>query len=86
MALKKDLVITQAGFNGSLVAKDAYWKISRISGGKEGIHITVQCLVNDKVEKEVGEHFVPALEGNNFIQQAYAYLKTLPEFAGAVDC
>jgi hypothetical protein len=27
-----------------------------------------------------------AIEGQNPIKQAYEYLKTLPEFAGAVDC
>lgn len=30
--------------------------------------------------------FDVTLNGNNFIAQAYAHLKTLPEFAGAVDC
>ena len=27
-----------------------------------------------------------ALDGDNPIKQAYAHLKTLPEFAGATDC
>lgn len=27
--------------------------------------------------------FVPNMDGGNFIAQAYAHLKTLPEFAGA---
>ena len=31
-------------------------------------------------------NFVPNLEGQNFIAQAYEHLKTLPEFAGAEDC
>lgn len=30
--------------------------------------------------------FTPDLSGKNFIAQAYDYLKTLPEFAGAIDC
>lgn len=30
--------------------------------------------------------FVPDLNGLNFIRQAYLHLKTLPEFANAVDC
>jgi hypothetical protein len=32
--------------------------------------------------------FTPSVESNssNFIAQAYLYLKTLPEFADAVDC
>jgi hypothetical protein len=30
--------------------------------------------------------FVPNLNGENFIAQAYQHLKILPEFAGATDC
>ena len=30
--------------------------------------------------------FFHDLNGKNFIAQAYNYLKTLPEFAGATDC
>ena len=30
--------------------------------------------------------FKPTLDGDNFIQQAYNHLKTLPEFAGSTDC
>lgn len=26
------------------------------------------------------------LEGDNIFEQAYAYLKTLPEFTGSIDC
>jgi hypothetical protein len=29
---------------------------------------------------------VPSLDGDNSIRQAYLHLKTLPEFANAVDC
>lgn len=86
MALKKDAVITQNGFEGSLLSRGAYWKIHQLVGGKNGIHIEVHCLVNDAVHKQVNFHFVPELDGDNFIKQAYLYLKTLPEFAGATDC
>jgi len=30
--------------------------------------------------------FKVSLSGDNFIAQAYEYLKTLPEFADAIDC
>jgi hypothetical protein len=30
--------------------------------------------------------FIPGADGNNFIKQAYLHLKSLPEFADAVDC
>jgi len=86
MALQKDAVITQNGFEGSLLSRDAYWKIHQLIGGKNGMHIEVHCLVNDAFHKQVNFHFVPNLSGENFIAQAYAHLKTLPEFAGATDC
>jgi hypothetical protein len=30
--------------------------------------------------------FVPDLDGQNFIAQAYVHFKALPQFANAVDC
>ena len=45
--------------------------------------------VNDKDGELVDTRsmsFVPVLDGDNFIRQAYFHLKTLPEFAGATDC
>jgi hypothetical protein len=35
---------------------------------------------------EDGISYPYALDGGNPIKQAYDYLKTLPEFAGATDC
>jgi hypothetical protein len=86
MALKKDAVITQDGFEGMLFFRNAYWKINRIDGNKNGMHINVFCYVGDKLFKQESYHFLPEIDGENFIKQAYVYLKTLPEFAGAVDC
>jgi hypothetical protein len=86
MALQKDVVIKQNGFEGFLICRGAYWKIDRIVGNKNGIHIEIQCLVNNVAYKQEDHYFVPTLDGKNFIAQAYDYLKTLPEFAEAIDC
>jgi hypothetical protein len=86
MALEKDVVITQDGFDGLLIHRKAYWKIARLSGDKNEMSISLDCIVNDKVYQQKSYVFVPSLEGGNFIKQAYEYLKSLPEFADAVDC
>jgi len=41
---------------------------------------------NDKTFTTKLYDFQPDLAGRNFIAQGYNHLKTLPEFAGAVDC
>jgi hypothetical protein len=84
MALKKDTT-TPHGF----VAPAAYHRV-------EGVMLTSKTEMAFRVRtyKEVGlPHFsdLPvvcaySLDGANPIAQAYAHLKTLPEFAGAVDC
>jgi hypothetical protein len=86
MALKKDLTITKDSFNGSLVAENAYWKVQKVLGDKALISAEVVAIVDEKVVETISAAFVPNLDGKNFIAQAYDHLKTLPEFAGAVDC
>ena len=86
MALKKDLTVEKENFFGSLVAKDAYWKITSINGNKYGLIVSVDAFVNDVFSERKTSSFVPVLDGQNFIRQAYEHLKTLPEFAGATDC
>ena len=88
MALKKDFIKTEQNLAGSLSAKDAYWKVVKVSGNK------LRCDVVVDVRKENNGSFIesqsfsftPSMDGLNFIAQAYEHLKTLPEFAGATDC
>jgi hypothetical protein len=84
MALKKTITTAQ-GFE----AVDAYVTCEDISlRGKE------QIMFQVKSRKEKGSltfsdlaySALYTLEGANPIKQAYEYLKTLPEFADAVDC
>jgi hypothetical protein len=69
------------------VSFSAYVKVVEISGNK------TQVIANVKFTGETQQFHkqypVPvSVEANasNFIAQAYAHLKTLPEFAGAEDC
>lgn len=82
MALKKNFEHNGVKVDGG------YIKVSSIAGDKNSISITLSYAVDSahgalKTER-LG--FVPSMDGGNFIAQAYAHLKTLPEFAGAVDC
>jgi hypothetical protein len=65
----------------------AYVKILSVQGTKE--FITAQVEFKNNAQKFVKNYTMPAsvADGStNFIAQAYAYIKTLEEFAGATDC
>ena len=88
MALSKNIQFTAHG-GFIIAANNAYIRVDQISGGKN----EVSCSVNfykssDEQTSFKGDiyKFKPELNGSNFIAQAYAHLKTLPEFAGATDC
>jgi len=91
MALKKTLKLKD-NFNVEVEFVDCYIRVVSLHGGKntltanvdifkkpEGEFVT-ELLANEKHD------FTPDLEGVNFISQAYAYLKTLPAYQGAIDC
>jgi hypothetical protein len=88
MAITKTWTKTQKGFSGELILQNAYCKIYEISGSKEKINFSLG--ISEQSESERLDvrfyNFVPRLDGQNFIAQAYIHLKTLPEFAGATDC
>jgi hypothetical protein len=84
MALKKT-ISTVYGFN----VADAYHRIENVTlNGKDKLNFNVRIYtVADK--PFFAENVMSCdydLNGANPIAQAYEYLKTLPEFAGAVDC
>lgn len=85
MALEKT-VTTPHGF----AAKNAY---HRVEGLELSAKDTMSFLVRS-YKQPYGfpcffeKHMTAAydIEGGNPIAQAYSHLKTLPEFAGAIDC
>jgi hypothetical protein len=99
MALKKAITVSGMGFVSGVgivvktgettaITSPLYIKVESVAGGKANINAAVTFK-----DETTGEYlmrkeynFVPNMDGGNFIAQAYANLKTLPEFAGATDC
>jgi hypothetical protein len=86
MALKKQFEVSPG-----LVAADAYIEVTNVSVVKnEPSGMTVNVFASaENTEKPIQVRcysFEYRLDGNNAIAQAYMHLKTLPEFAGAIDC
>jgi len=83
MALKKNEV-TQFGFD----VANAYQRVENIKLKKTSMEF--QVSVYSDVTKNAFNYKNYAcgysIDGANPIAQAYAYLKTLPDFAGAIDC
>lgn len=65
---------------------DATIKIDSIVGNKNKIDFRVLFLKQDTLLETKSYTFSPTLDGDNFIKQAYEYLKTLEEFKDAEDC
>jgi hypothetical protein len=86
MALEKHAFVEKIGFEGKLVAKNAYWKIEKIEGNKDSMRVEICATANGQEVERFVSVFNPSLDGKNFIAQGYDYLKTLPEFDGAIDC
>lgn len=90
MALTKTFTETKQNFSGQLYVNDAYWKVEQVIVSKtHGIAVVSVSKNVDGVKNQLTSQqftFTPNLNGQNFIAQAYAHLKTLPEFADATDC
>jgi hypothetical protein len=87
MALRKNLTLRN-NFGGDSTFPDAYLRVMQVIGTKRSCNAFVQfCKSADGDVLQTQEYvFDVDLNGGNFVQQAYEHLKTLPEFAGAVDC
>jgi hypothetical protein len=86
MALKKNHSIQF--HNKNVVFENCYFKVSQVSAAKEKAVATVHAMTESggSVIDRKDYTFVPTLDGANFIAQAYNHLKTLDDFASAVDC
>jgi hypothetical protein len=90
MSLKHN--VTLESFGQSVTVPDTIIRISNIKGNKSSCSFTVfYFIVNSEGGQEMIHEksfwFKPSVsEGSeNFIKQAYEHLKTLPEFADAID-
>lgn len=65
----------------------AYIRVSAVYGNKTKVTATVSFEgTTEKFNKQYEVPMSVEFGSANFIAQVYAHLKTLPEFAGAVDC
>jgi hypothetical protein len=65
----------------------AYIKVMSIEGNKNSLFANVNFKGDTQQFNKSYQIPVSVESGSaNFIAQAYAHLKTLPDFAGAVDC
>jgi hypothetical protein len=87
MALSKNVELVN-NFQEKSVFKSCYITVNFLSGNKNRIIFQVLWQKEqDGIELQKKEYaFTPSMNEDNFIKQAYEYLKTLPEFADAIDC
>lgn len=86
MALSKK--ITKMDNFGKEVELDCYIKVSEVSATKVESVASVAFMdgADGRLYFSDMHKFQIDLQGGNPIEQAYMYLKTLPEFSGATDC
>lgn len=90
MALSKKIIL-----NNGLQVNGAYIRIDTVNGYKGGLDISVNSYISQQafldgqgyLEQKI-YNFIPSVEDTalNFIKQGYEYLKTLQEYANAIDC
>lgn len=71
-----------------ITVTDGYLRIAELSGDKNRISFVLayQSAQGQEAVKHDSFNFAPDLDGSNFIQQGYEYLKSLPGFEFSVDC
>ena len=78
-----------------MMIENAYYKVTNVSGGKNYLFVDCEIFLNKTSSDEgkaplghISQAFKPSVEkgATNFIEQAYIYLKTLPELEKAIDC
>jgi hypothetical protein len=99
MALKKAITVSGMSFvsgvgivvqtgNATTTTPPLYIKVESVAGDKIKIKASV-TFKNEETNEYLMQKdfsFAPNMNGSNFIAQSYLHLKSLPEFANAVDC
>jgi hypothetical protein len=66
-----------------------YIKVTMVSADKTNVVADILFRKDNPdgaIIKSNRHSFAPNMQGENFIKQTYEHLKTLPEFAGYVNC
>lgn len=87
MALSKTITL-KSQYNTDVAFENCYIKLKNLNGNKHSMlaDFGIYKQPNGDLLQEKTIIVVPNLDDTNFIQQAYDALKSLPEFADAVDC
>lgn len=82
------MAIIKSVIKNGVSIPNAYIKIANMRGDKNRVfyNLDFSASVSHDPIYSVTHDFTPDLDGDNFIKQAYAHLKSLPEYSGAVDC
>lgn len=86
MALTKNYTLNV--HEKDVVFEDVYIKVTSTFATKDTVSVAVEIKAGKEgpaIESR-SSFFNHDLNGENVIKQAYEHLKTLPEFADAVDC
>ncbi|WP_343289938.1 hypothetical protein AAIA71_26750 [Vibrio harveyi] len=89
MAVSKDFVKHIQGISQPITFENAYWRIENLSGDKSNLMVNVEIRESVNASGTIGQlsfSFQPDPFGKNYHEQAYDYLKALPDFELAVDC
>jgi len=70
----------------SVEIQNCYIKVENIIASKTEAMCNVSIKKDSDEVENLSYKFSPNLSEKNFIAQAYEHLKTLPAFAGAIDC
>jgi hypothetical protein len=87
MALTATLKKQEAGFAGELMMSDVYFKVIYLVGDK--LQMTASLVGNKNGTTVFSREILFPIDlesKQNFISQAYNFVKTLPEFSDAKDC
>jgi len=87
MALQKTVTL-KTNFGTEVEFTNAYVRVDSVKVDKNFAQALVQTHKekDGQVLEQKGYSFEYAINGLNPIAQTYNHLKTLPEFAGSVDC
>ena len=86
MALQTTFTSEQNG----LVVNGAYTRVQRFHGTKDTVRVDVETFVSQQARLEGKQpiafaNYEVSLPSSDILPALYTYLKTLPEFANAID-
>lgn len=87
MAIQKTLILKN-NFGTDSQFENAYIKVETVKMDKSfaDAHVSIKDQKDGALLKSENHSFAVDLAGANPITQAYNYLKSLPEYQGAMDC